>query len=286
MSEATEIEIFDEYLKDEFSRMGFNYHEMKASIIKSTVQDRYEMSLFEALDKPYFYADCFEIVFLISNAPNQPKPFIESVNVALCLETGYDNGYCTLIEKKYLADEGRLPSKNQMIADTKDLLRIKITQQKFSLNPDPATIIKLSEMNEFDKQLEKTFSALGFNYHEIEANGINKTKNDKFQLFSIEYLDDPYLQADGLAVIFTISSVTNEQKPIIESMHSILFNDSLFAEFTSLIEKKYLAHEGSLPTKEQILNELKEQVKIKNVREKFEQRENNPSQSNSTRVRR
>jgi hypothetical protein len=147
-------------------------------------------------------------------------------------------------------------------------------------------MIDTSKPTEFDDYLKNEFFKLGFNYHEIETNGINRTKNDKFQLFSIEYLDDLYLQADGLAVIFTISSVTNEQKPIIESMHSILFNDSLFAEFTSLVEKKYLAHERSLPTKEQILNELKEQVKVMNVNEKFEQRENNPSQSNSTRVRR
>jgi len=117
---------------------------------------------------------------------------------------------------------------------------------------------------EFDKQLENEFSSLGFNYQDIKAIETRDMGQSKSKMFLDDYLDSPFMLADGLAVIFTITNDVNAHHPVIETMSATLYNDSCFAEFTPLVEKNYSLDEDRLPTKEQILSELKDLLRILN----------------------
>ncbi len=122
---------------------------------------------------------------------------------------------------------------------------------------------------QFEKYLHNEFAKLGFNYDEIKANGLDYAGEHKIKMYAFDYLKEPDLHAEGMAVIFIINFSPDKENPIIEEMNARLFKESSIQKLTSLVTQKHIRSEKELPTKRQLLVELKDSLKIKIIREKF-----------------
>ena len=127
----------------------------------------------------------------------------------------------------------------------------------------------INNFYQFEKHLHNEFAKLGFNYDEVKGNGLDYAGEDKIKMYAFDYLKELDLHADGLAVIFTINFSPDKDNPIIEEMNARLFKESSIQKLTSLITQKHIRSEKELPTKKQLLVELKDSLKIKTIREKF-----------------
>jgi hypothetical protein len=151
---------------------------------------------------------------------------------------------------------------------TRTYTKLNLAAEKSHEQLDVLNITEDRFRGYLEETLEKEFSKLGFNYQEIKANGTRMLDNQRLEMFVVDYFNIPHPVADGLAVIFTIQLPDSDQSPMIESMQTALFNDSLYKEFTPLIEKIYLSQDTSFQIKEDVIKDLSALLKLKQQADK------------------
>jgi len=226
---TSNIHDLDKILENEFSNLGFNYWDIIDNGITKLDSLRYQFFGIKYLDVLTFPADGLYLVFTINDLNNGKPHFIESLSVSLFSEMNQGK-FHELVKKSYSIDREPIPTLQQVCNE-------------------------LSQMLKIQKDLQKEFTRLGFEFVNIsrwEKLSNTDASNDDIKIDRL-MLAHHYNDKENIGYIFIAQKDNDSAKWRIDSINAdVQLDTERNLEGVIVVSKEYLSRDGPLPHKEQI----------------------------------
>lgn len=259
---------FDILLKHEFSRLGFNYDEVKSNGIRQLNNNDLKMYIVEYIETSLVDIDGVGVIFTLSNPQNESNPAIQNISATLFNDSYYPE-FTTLIEKEYFPTKDIFFTKQHIVAELTEMLKAKKIVERNGVAEFDYSKAELAYVSNFESELKKEFLSLGFDFNEFETNGRFPLKGNRFLVSSSTSVKDPSSEADYVIFVITVRDKHPLNQPAIEMIHACLLvgEDAMNTKTTA--QKAYIFNQEKLPNKREILKDLSESLKIIKARDLF-----------------